>query len=103
MIRAIDEKMGEIERLCEEYRVRRLAVFGSSAEGTPGAPPNDLDLVVEFEPMAPAEYADCYFGLMDELERIFECPVDLVEYSPIRNPYFRQAIETTQVVLYAAA
>ena len=29
-------------------------------------------------------------------------PVDLVEPGPIRNPYFRQVIEQTQVVLYEA-
>jgi len=30
-------------------------------------------------------------------------PVELVEPGPIRNPYFRQAIEKTQVQLYVAA
>jgi hypothetical protein len=51
----------------------------------------------------PAQHADNYFGLQEDLERLFGVPVELVEPGPIRNPYFRQAIEKTQVQLYVAA
>ena len=53
--------------------------------------------------MPPAQHADSYFGLMEDLQQLFGLPVDLVELGPIRNPYFRQAIEATRVVLYDAA
>jgi len=36
------------------------------------------------------------------LERLFGRPVDLVEPRPIRNPYFRQAVEQSRVLIYAA-
>ena len=48
-------------------------------------------------------HADNYFGLQEDLERLFGVRIELVEPGPIRNPYFRQAIEKTQVLLYAAA
>ena len=51
--------------------------------------------------MTPIEHADCYFRLLEDLEMLFARPVDLVEVSPIRNPYFLKAIESTRVVLYA--
>jgi len=60
-------------------------------------------LLVEFEKMPPSEHADQYFGLAEDLERLFGRPVDLVEAGPIRNPYFRKSLEDTQVEIYAAA
>jgi hypothetical protein len=40
--------------------------------------------------------------LQEDLEQLFGVPVELLEAGPIRNPYFRQAIEKTQVQLYVA-
>ena len=53
--------------------------------------------------MQPAEHAEQFFGLTEDLERLLNRSVDLVEPGPIRNPYFRKSIEETQVVIYAAA
>jgi predicted nucleotidyltransferase len=53
--------------------------------------------------MTPAEHADRYFGLLEKLEILLQAPVDLVESGAIRNPFFRRAVEATQVTLYAAA
>ena len=44
-----------------------------------------------------------YFGLIEDLERLLGCPIDLVEPGPITNPFFRESLEQSQVVLYAAA
>ena len=99
----LETKIGELARLCSERRVRRLALFGSAAAGGFESSTSDVDLLVEFQAMPPAEHADAYFGLQEDLQRLFGLPVDLVEPGPIRNPYFRQAIEQTKVVLYEAA
>jgi uncharacterized protein len=50
--------------------------------------------------LTPAEHAEAYFGLQEDLEQLFGAQVDLVEPDPIRNPYFLQAVEQTEVVLY---
>lgn len=102
MDRRIDEKHAQIAAICREYRVRRLALFGSALRDDFDASRSDLDFVVEFEPLAPGTYADTYFGLIDALEKLFERHVDLVEAGSIRNPYFQQEIESQQVPLYAA-
>ena len=96
-------KQSEIAASCTRHHVVRLELFGSAARGTFDATSSDLDFLVEFRPMRPAEHADCFFGLQADLERLFGVPVDLVEPGPIRNPYFLQAIEQTRVVVYAAA
>jgi hypothetical protein len=99
----ISGKLAELSSLCVQRKVRRLALFGSATrEGfTPGT--SDIDFIVEFEPMKPKAYADNYFGLLEDLERLFGVTVDLVEYGPIKNPYFKREIEETRVVVYEAA
>ncbi len=103
MIPLLHSNQEELANICRRRHVRRLAIFGSAATGDFHPSSSDLDLLVEFEPLPPAEHARHYFGLMEDVERLFGLPVDLVEPAPIRNPYFRQAIEETQVNLYVAA
>jgi len=103
MHRMVEQKIGDIIRICTGRKVRRLALFGSALSERFDPAKSDLDFLVEFEEMPPSDHAEQYFGLMEDLEHLFNRPVDLVEPGPIRNPYFRQAVEQTQVVLYAAS
>jgi len=102
MTEQVKEKREQIAELCRQFRVRRLALFGSALGDDFQPDRSDLDFVVEFETLAPGTYADTYFGLIAALERLFERKVDLVEPESVRNPYFRQEIEATQETLYAA-
>ena len=96
------QRRAEVEALCRRYRVRRLELFGSAASGQDRPGESDLDLLVEFETLPPGGYADAYFGLRESLEALFGRPVDLVVASAIKNPYFRQSVERTKTLLYAA-
>ena len=102
MQRTVQEKREQVAELCRRYRVRHLALFGS-ALGTEFDPAlSDLDFLVEFEPLPAGTYANTYFELAAELERLFQRRVDLVEAGSIRNPYFRREIESHQETVYAA-
>ncbi len=103
MHRIIQERLTEISAICRRYRVRSLEVFGSAAGARFDPETSDIDFVVEFMPMLPAEHAKAYLGLAEDLEHLFGRPVDLVEPSAIRNPFFRQSVDETQVLVYAAA
>jgi len=92
-----------LEAICARHRVRRLALFGSATSDRFDPAASDLDFLVEFQPMSPIEHAESYFGLMEGLRQLLKMPVDLVEPGPIRNPYFRQAVQETELVLYDAA
>ena len=98
----IRRKVVEVELLCRRYRVRRLELFGSAAAGTDRIGESDLDFLVEFDPIPAGEYADHYFGLLEALEQLFGRPVDLVVAAAVKNPYFRQSIENTKTLVYAA-
>lgn len=98
----LSQRRNELEALCRRHGVRRLELFGSAAMGRGRRGESDLDFLVEFAPLPPGAYADAYFGLLESLEALFGRPVDLVVASAIKNPYFREAVERTKALLYAA-
>jgi predicted nucleotidyltransferase len=102
MITPIEQRRAELEALCRRFQVRRLEVFGSAATDELRQETGDLDFLVEFEDPAGPGYADRYFGLLEAMEELFGRPVDLVVASAIKNPYFRESVERTRAVLYAA-
>jgi predicted nucleotidyltransferase len=98
----IVEKREEIAAICRLHHVRTLAVFGSAVREDFDVSSSDIDLRVEFDADSIAHYADNFFDLQDALATTFGRPVDIVSTKVIRNPYFRKAIEESQVMLYAA-
>ncbi len=98
-----EQVLGALVFLCRRYGVRDLALFGSAAGGDFDPESSDIDLLVEFEPMPPAEHMQNYFGLLEDLEALFGRRVDLVEESAVRNPYVLGSILKSKVPLYAAA
>jgi predicted nucleotidyltransferase len=93
----------DVARICARHRVKRLSLFGSAANDRFDPANSDVDLLVEFERMKPAEHAGHFFGLQEDLEALLQRPVDLVEPGPIRNPYFKQSVEASKVLLFEAA
>ena len=101
MIPLISERADELTALCRDYNVQSLELFGSAAIGEYRAHQSDLDFLVEFHTLPEGRYADAYFGLYEALEDLFHCSVDLVVDSAIENPYFRQSVDKSRLLLYA--
>lgn len=100
---AIADHLEEIRALCVKYHVKRLAVFGSAVKGTFDPATSDVDFVVEFQPeVRGADGWDAYWGLKFALEERLGRPVDLVQFSAVTNPYFREILRDTQRDIYAA-
>jgi predicted nucleotidyltransferase len=102
MVSAVKEKIPALLALCSRRGVRRLSVFGSAARGDFDPRSSDIDVLVEFEPMTPAQHAEAYFGRLEEAEALFGRRVDLVEPQSLRNPYIRERVEATREVVYGA-
>ncbi len=98
----IAARQPELARLCREFHVTRLELFGSALSGAFDSERSDLDFLVEFEPLPAGAYAPAFFGFKEALELLFGRQVDLVVSSAIRNPYFRQSVEQGKALLYAA-
>lgn len=101
MITVIDRHLEDVANLCRRTSVRQLDVFGSAVRDDFDPETSDLDFLVEFEALPPAQYADAYFALKEALEALFGRSVDLVTPSGLANPYFRDRIEAERRTLYA--
>ena len=97
----LDLPRDEVERLCRQFGVTRLAVFGSAVTEAFDPERSDLDVLVEFADDVP-DLFDAYFGLREGLEVLADRSVDLVMASAVRNPYVARSIAETQLDLYAA-
>lgn len=102
MMGIIEDLRDQVEYLCREHRVQRLEVFGSAADGTFNPESSDLDFLVQFLPLSPAEHYEGYFGLWEALEALFGRKVDLVEPQAMRNPYFIRRVNESRRTVYAA-
>lgn len=103
MITLIQQAQPHIDILCRKYDVSRLYLFGSAANGGFDSTHSDLDFAVSFRHRTPSgEYASRYLGLAEDLERLLKRPVDLITTEAIHNPYFRQELETSRELIYAA-
>jgi|SRR5271165_1001684 len=98
----IEEKREELELICRRRHVQRIELFGSATRPEFDPASSDLDFLVTFEELPVTSYADAYFGLLQDLQELFKRSVDLVVESSIQNPYFRQSVDSTRTLVYAA-
>ena len=62
-------------------------------------PDSDVDFLVKFQKEAPK----CGFHpvrMAMEMNELFDCQVDMVEYSAIANPHFLEEVEETATLIY---
>ncbi|MEN9315479.1 MAG: hypothetical protein RIS35_1872 [Pseudomonadota bacterium] len=97
----IDVHRNDIVRLCSRAHVRRLDAFGSVVRADFSGERSDVDFLVEFEPLPPAEFAEAYFTLKESLEVLLGRPVDLLTERSLGNPWLRSRIESERVPVYA--
>lgn len=103
MLTLLENKLSELERLCQLHGVKKLEVVGSAARELDFDPSrSDVDFLVEFEPGRMPASLGSFFGLREALEAVVGRPVDLVMLTAIRNPYVRSSLERDRLLLYAA-
>jgi hypothetical protein len=98
----LQSRRDAIAELCAQYGVARLEAFGSALRDDFRPGESDLDLLVEFGPMAPYARVNAYFGLRDELRALLGQEIDLVMVGAVKNPYLARDIEGAKQLLYAA-
>jgi hypothetical protein len=102
MIELIEQHRPEIDRLCQQYGVKRLDLFGSAAGDKFDPGRSDVDFFYEFDTEDQIGLADRFFGLKKDLEKLLGANVDLVSAADATNPYFLQVANQNRTTLYAA-
>ena len=97
-----ERELSAIKQLSERCGVRELVLFGSALRAEDFGPDSDVDLAVTFrEPKAKGRFT-AFMDLKEHLEELFQRSVDLVSMVAIRNPVFRDELQKSRSVLYAA-
>ena len=101
MNKILADKLHDLKRLCETYKVLRMHAFGSVCTDHFGED-SDIDLLISFAPLSIEQYTDNYFDLHYKLEELFHRKIDLLTENSLSNPYFIESLERTKMLLYAA-
>ena len=95
----LDQHKKAIQLACKKYAVDKLYAFGSVLTDK-FTDSSDIDFVVSLLPTDPKTYADNYFNLKTELQRILKHDIDLLEQKAIRNKTFLSAIDESKQKIY---
>ena len=101
MNKILTERINELKRLCELYRVRTMYAFGSVCTDN-FKEDSDIDLLIAFDDLSFDQYTDNYFELHYKLQDLFNRQIDLLTVNSLSNPYFIKGIEQTKELIYAA-
>jgi predicted nucleotidyltransferase len=99
MHKILRDNINQIRTLCSTHNVKSLFAFGSVCTDK-FTETSDVDLLISFNPMDHADYADTYFTIADRFEEIFHRPVDLLTDKSLSNPFFIDSINQTKTLLY---
>jgi predicted nucleotidyltransferase len=97
----IKDKLEELKKLCQDYDVKTMHVFGSVCTDKFNDK-SDIDILISFKYISIEKYTDNYFELHYKLEELFNRKIDLLTENSLSNPYFIESIEETKQLLYAA-
>jgi predicted nucleotidyltransferase len=91
----------QIKDICTANQVRTLYAFGSVTNAN-FRPDIDIDLIVDIAESDPIVYTDNYFNLKEQLQKIFNRHIDLLEQKALRNRFLKEEIDRTKVLIYEA-
>ena len=97
----ITDKIHDLKKLCGLYKVRSMFAFGSVCTNYFDIQ-SDIDLLISFNDLPIEQYTENYFALHYKLEDLFRRKIDLLTENSLFNPYFKEKIDQTKVLIYAA-
>jgi uncharacterized protein len=96
----ISAKSKDFMVLCINHKVKYLYAFGSSVTDRFDIEKSDIDLLVEIDDPDPIERGEKLISLWDLFEIFFKRRVDLLTESSIHNPFLRDSIDSTKILIY---
>lgn len=101
MNKILIDRISDLKKLCEIYKVRTMYAFGSVCTDKFNES-SDIDLLISFDNLSIDQYTDNYFDLHYKLQDLFKRRIDLLTENSLSNPYFIKGVERTKQLIYAA-
>jgi predicted nucleotidyltransferase len=95
----VERNIDRLIKLCKNHKVSELYIFGSILTEK-FSDKSDIDFLVQFEKIDILEYFDNYMDFKENLEKLLDRPVDLLENQAIRNPVFRKVVDRDKKLVY---
>jgi predicted nucleotidyltransferase len=96
----IGDKLENLLNLCQSHQVKELYFFGSAAKGTFDFGKSDLDILVTIDLADPIERGESLISFWDKMELLFNRKVDLLTEASIINPFLKDSINSSKVLVY---
>ena len=95
----IDINIEILNKLCINYNVEKMYLFGSVLNSNFNKD-SDVDLLVKFKEIELTEYFDNYINFKEKLVELFGREVDLLEEQTLRNPILIKSINSSKELVY---
>lgn len=95
----IDNNIDNLKKLCVQYNVEKMYLFGSSLKSSFNEK-SDIDLLVKFKQIELSKYFDNYINFKEKLESLFGREVDLIEEQTLKNPILIKSIDNSKELIY---
>ena len=95
----IDFNIENLNKLCINYNVEKMYLFGSVLNSNFNKD-SDIDLLVKFKEIELTKYFDNYINFKEKLVELFGREVDLLEEQTLRNPILIKSINSSKELVY---
>lgn len=95
----IANSLPQIRILCHRYGVERMSLFGSATTENFSPDTSDVDCLIKFF-RNQKNLGSHFLDLVDDLEKTWQRPVDIVFEGAIRNYILRDVIENSKILIY---
>lgn len=103
MVRSNEDIYEALKEICERHLVRRLDLRGSGLTGENLPDQQDeLNLLVEFQPLSETEHAKMCLALEKALDGLFGRKVGLLATDDIKHEWLRSVLTRRRTLLYSA-
>lgn len=96
----IGKRSNDFLFLCKNNNIKYLYAFGSSVTNQFDETTSDIDLLIELQSNDPLERGETLIKIWDQFEDFFNKKVDLLTESSIKNPYLKESIEKSKIMIY---
>lgn len=100
MNKIITDNHIQLNALFQKNKVNKAFVFGSVLNSNFNEN-SDIDLIIDFNSnLPPLEKGELYWSLYEDLKKLFNKEIDIINESKIKNPYFLKEINSNKKLIY---